>query len=33
MWETGKNSDDCECKFCEHKEKCYGYKENDDYEN
>lgn len=28
-WQTGNFTDDCECEFCEHKEECGGY-ENDD---
>lgn len=29
-WQTGVFSDDCECEFCDHKEECSGYEENDE---
>lgn len=29
-WRTGNFTDDCECEFCEHKEECSGYEDEDD---
>lgn len=29
-WLTGNYTDDCICEFCEHKNECSGYEENDD---
>lgn len=29
-WQTGAYTDNCECEFCEHKEECSGYEEDDD---
>ena len=28
-WETGDFTDDCICEFCDHKEECSGYSEED----
>lgn len=29
-WETGEFNDSCICEFCDHKEECSGYEEDDD---
>ena len=29
-WETGVYTDSCICDFCEHKEECSGYEDDDD---
>lgn len=29
-WGTGEFNDYCICDFCEHKEECSGYEEDDD---
>lgn len=29
-WKTGVYTDACICDFCEHKEECSGYEDDDD---
>lgn len=29
-WETGEYNDDCICEFCNHKDECSGYEDDDD---
>lgn len=29
-WQTGNYTDGCECEFCDHKEECSGYEDNED---
>lgn len=29
-WQTGIFTDSCECEFCEHKEECSGYEDEDE---
>ncbi len=31
-WKTGVYTDGCICDFCEHKEECSGYEDDDDDE-
>lgn len=32
-WKTGVYTDACICDFCEHKEGCSGYEDDDDEQN
>lgn len=29
-WETGNYTDACECEFCDHKNECSGYEDEED---